>query len=53
MIAFDISVVAQKMKVVVIEDRCDLKKQCVTNRSGWLLELLTELINGNFGTGMS
>merc|ERR1711954_411168 len=38
---------AQKVKVVV-EDRCDLKKWgcwcCwVSSRSGWLLELLTEL----------
>ena len=45
-IAFDIAVVAQKVKVAN-EDRCDLKKVgccCwwVTTRSGWLLELLTE-----------
>ena len=43
----DIAVVAQKVKVF-IEDRCDLKKLgccCITSRWGWLLELLTELIN--------
>ena len=45
MIAFDIAVVAQKVKVVN-EDWCDLKKWgWVTNISGWLLELLTELTN--------
>ena len=41
----DIAVVAQKVKVVN-EDRCDLKKWVVvviTDRSGWLLELLTEV----------
>ena len=41
----NIAVVAQKVKVVN-EDRCDLKKWVVvviTDRSGWLLELLTEL----------
>ena len=40
----DIAVVAQKVKVHN-EDQCDLKKWgCwVTSRSGWLLELLTEL----------
>ena len=42
----NIAVVAQKVKVVN-EDRCDLKKWVVvviTDRSGWLLELLTELL---------
>ena len=41
----NIAVVAQKVKVVN-EDRCDLKKWVVvviTDRSGWLLELLTEV----------
>ena len=41
-IAFDIAVVAQKVKVAN-EDRCDLKKVgvvgWVSNRSGWLLEM--------------
>ena len=47
-IVFDIAVVAQKSS---IEDWCDLKKWVVggwwwiSSRSGWLLELLTELIN--------
>ena len=45
-IAFDIAVVTQKVKVV-IKDRCDLKKWggwwWISSRSGWLLELLTEL----------
>ena len=42
-VAFDIAVVAQKVKVV-IEDRCDLKKRWwISHWSGWLLELLTEL----------
>ena len=44
-IAFDIAVVAQKVKVAN-EDRCDLKKVgCwwVSSRLGWLLELVTEL----------
>ena len=47
MIAFDIAVVVQKVKVIVfvIEDRCDLKERWISSRSGWLLELLTELIN--------
>ena len=44
MIAIDIAIVAQKLKSSV-EDRCDLKKWVlvISNRSGWLLELLTEL----------
>ena len=46
-IAFDIAVLAQKVKVVN-EDRCDLKKVgaaggSVVSRFGWLSELLTEL----------
>ena len=53
MIAFDIAVVAQKVKVqccYVMADMLNLKKKkwacCwVSSRSGWLLELLTELIN--------
>ena len=43
--SMNIAVVAQKVKVVN-EDRCDLKKWVVvviTDRSGWLLELLTEV----------
>ena len=44
--AFDIAVVAQKVKVVN-KDRCDLKMWggvgWVSSRSGWLLKLLTEL----------
>ena len=46
MISFDIALVAQKVKVVN-EDWCALKKWgggCMTNRTGWLLELLTELL---------
>ena len=47
MIAFDIAVVAQKVKVqccYIMADMLNLKKWgWVTNRSGWLLELLTEL----------
>ena len=46
-IAFDIAVVAQKVKVqccYIMADMLNLKKWgWVTNRSGWLLELLTEL----------
>ena len=49
-IAFDIAVVAQKVKVQcchIMADMLNLKKWVVlvviTNRSGWLLELLTEL----------
>ena len=51
MIAFDTAVVAQKVKVqccYIMADMLNLKKVggcCITNRSGWLLELLTELIN--------
>ena len=46
-IAFDIAVLAQKVKVVN-EDRCDLKKVgaaggSVVSMFGWLSELLTEL----------
>ena len=44
--AFDIAVVAQKVKVVN-KDLCDLKMWggvgWVSSRSGWLLKLLTEL----------
>ena len=50
MIAFDIAVVAQKVKVqccYIMADMLNLKKVgwwCwVSSRSGWLLELLTEL----------
>ena len=47
MIAFDIAVVAQKVKVqccYIMADMLNLKKWgWVTNRSGWLLELMTEL----------
>ena len=50
-IAFDIAVVAQKVKVqccYVMADMLNLKRWgcCwVSSRSGWLLELLTELTN--------
>ena len=47
-IAFDIAVVAQKVKSS-IEDRCVSEKVggggWISSRSGWLLELLTELKN--------
>ena len=50
-IAFYIAVVAQKVKVqccFIMADMLNLEKWVVlvviTNRSGWLLELLTELI---------
>ena len=46
-IAFDIAVVAQKVKVqccYIMADMLNLKKWgWVSSRSGWLLELLTEL----------
>ena len=47
MIALDIAVVAQKVKVqcYIMADMLNLKKRWVTNRSKWLLELLTELRN--------
>ena len=55
MIAFDIAIVAQKVKVqccYVMADMLNLKKWVgwggvvvwISSRSGWLLELLTELI---------
>ena len=45
-IAFDIAVVAQKL-MSSIEDRCVTEKVGWTSsRSGWLLELLTELKMG-------
>ena len=49
-IAFDIAVVAQKVKVqccYIMAGMLNLNKRWVTNRSGWLLELLTELTNTN------
>ena len=48
-IALDIAVVAQKVKVqcyYIMADMLNLKKWgggCITNRSVWLLELVTEL----------
>ena len=53
-IAFDIAVVAQKVKVqccYIMAEMLNLKKWggCwVSNRSGWLLELLTELTTLDF-----
>ena len=47
MIAFDIAVVAQKVKVqcYIMADMLNLKIGCwISSRSGWLLELLTEPI---------
>ena len=51
MIAFDIAVVAQKVKVQLLYNGRHAKSEKVggvgwwiTSRSGWLLELLTELI---------
>ena len=47
-IAFDIAVVAQKVKIqccYIMADMLNLKKRWVTNRAKWLLELLTELRN--------
>ena len=55
-IAFDIAVVAQKVKVqycYIMAEMLNLKKWggCwVSNRSGWLLELLTELIMNKIDT---
>ena len=54
MIAFDIAVVAQKVKVqccYIMAEMLNLKKWggCwVSNRLGWLLELLTELKSTEF-----
>ena len=56
MIAFDIAVLAQKVKVqccYIMAEMLNLKKWggCwVSNRSGWLLELLTELIMNKIDT---
>ena len=51
MIAFDIAVVAQKVKVQLLYNGRHAKSEKVggwiSNRSGWLLELLTELIKSN------
>ena len=50
-IAFDIAIVAKKVKVqcYIMADMLNLKKWVlvITNRSGWLLELLTELTKMN------
>ena len=54
-IAFDIAVVAQKVKVqcYIMADMLNLKKWVgcwwITSRSGWLLELLTELTKDGCG----
>ena len=48
MIAFDLAVVAQEVKVQCcykMADMLNLKKRWVSSRSGWLLELPTELID--------
>ena len=55
-IAFDIAVVAQKVKVqcYIMADMLNLKKWVVggwcwiSSRSGWLIELLTELIKREY-----